>query len=331
MTPLVDVGIPTAGQRKFVHEAIASVRAQTFTDWRLILSVNQSGGREDLTAYAEDERIEIRPTGAALTVYGNKNAIIRASTAPYLAFLDDDDLWDPGFLERRVQVLDSNPECAFVFSTLIEMNADGVEIGRGFEPFGPPGIYPPETMMPDLLGHPSERRIYTAMLTTLMRRSSLDAVGPVFDESLPIIADYELWIRLASRYSVGYLHSWDAYYRRHPGQDTHSTRLGGEFLDVLDRVDSMLVGELGHLRPEKGEIDRQRALWLMTLALEAAERGERRAAASMLAGVARRSPRCLLDRRVPAIAAGVVLGRAAGPLISIARSYSHRRRRVTVR
>ena len=323
MTARVDVGIPTAGQRKYIHEAIASVRAQTFTDWRLIVSVNNVGPGEDLTAYASDRRIEIRPTGAALTAYGNKNAVIRASTAPYLAILDDDDVWDPRFLERRVQVLDSNPDCAFVFSTLIEMNADGVEIGRGFEPFAPPGVYHPETLMHTLLAHPSERRIYTAMLTALVRRSALQAVGPAFDESLPVIADYELWLRLASRYPAAYLHSWDAYYRRHPAQDTHQTRLGREFLDVLDRVDSMLVGDLAHLRPTR---DRQRALWLLTLALEAVERGERRAAASMLADVRRLSPRCLLDRRVLAIAAGVALGRAATPLISTARSYIYRRR-----
>ena len=221
MTARVDVGIPTAGKRKYIHEAIASVRAQSFTDWRLIISVNNIGSSEDLSAYAGDERIDIRPTDAALTAYGNKNAVIRASTAPYLAILDDDDAWDPGFLERRVEVLDNNPECAFVFSTFVEMDADGVEIGRGFEPFGPPGVYKPETLMVELLAHPSERRIYTAMVTALVRRDALHAVGPAFDESLPIIGDYELWLRLASRYPAAYLHSWDAFYRRHPAQDTH--------------------------------------------------------------------------------------------------------------
>lgn len=326
MTPRVDVGIPTAGRRKYVHEAIASVRAQTFSDWRLILSVNDIGQGEDLSGYAEDDRIEIRPTGAAFTGYGNKNAVIRASTAPYLAFLDDDDLWDPGFLERRVQALDSNPDCAFVFSTYIEMNADGVEIGRGSEPFAPPGIYQPETLVPALLTHPSKRRIYTAMLTTLVRRSALQAVGPAFDESLPIVADYELWLRLASRYPAAYLHSWDAYYRRHPGQVTHRPRFGRELLDVLDRVESMLVGDLAHLRPHRRELDEQRALALLSVALEAAERGERRVATSMLADAVRLSRARLFDRRVPAIVAGVVLGRTAASLISSGRSYRQRRR-----
>jgi glycosyltransferase involved in cell wall biosynthesis len=326
MTARVDVGMPTAGRRKYIHDAIASVQAQTFTDWRLILSVNDVSPGQDLSEYLADDRIELRPTGAALTAYGNKNEVIRASTAPYLAILDDDDLWDPGFLERRVEVLDRHPECAFVFSTFIEVDADGAEIGRGFEPFAPAGIYQPDTLMPALLAHPSERLIYTAMLTTLVRRSALEAVGSVFDESLPIIADYELWLRLASRYPAAFLHSWDARYRRHPAQDTHRTQLGHEFLYVLDRVESLLVGDLAHLRPEQAELDRYRSRWLLSLALEAAERGERRPAARMLAEVARLSPRLLLDRRVPAIAAGVALGRAASPLISTARSYIHRRR-----
>ena len=326
MTARVDVGIPTAGRRKYIHEAIDSVRAQTFTDWRLIVSVNDVGPGEDLSAYAGDDRIEVRHTGSALTAYGNKNAVIQASTAPYLAILDDDDIWDPGFLERRVEVLDSNPDCAFVFSTFIEVNAEGAEVGRGLEPFAPPGVYAPETMMPALLAHPSERLIFTAMLTALVRRSALQAVGPAFDESLPIIADYELWLRLASRYSAGYLHSWDASYRRHPAQDTHRTRLAPEFLDVLDRVDSMLVGDLAHLRPERGETDSHRAQWLLSIALDAAEQGERRAAASTLADVVRLSPRRLFDRRIPGIVAGIALGRVATPLIASTRLYFHRRR-----
>ncbi len=326
VTARVDVGIPTVGQRSYIHEAIASVRAQTFSDWRLIISVNHVGTSEDLSAYEEDARIEVRDTGTALTAYGNKNAVIRAATAPYLAILDDDDFWDPGFLERRVSLLDGNPDCAFVFSTFSEVNAEGTVVGQGLAPFAPPGIYPPEELMPALLEHPSERLIYTAMLTTLVRRTALEAVGPSFDESLPLIADYELWLRLASRYPGAFLHSWDAYYRRHPAQDIHETRPAAQFLDVLDRVDSMLVGELAYLRPDPRELDRQRARWLLSPALDAAERGQRRAAAKLLADVGRLSPRALLDRRVPGIAAGVVLGRAATPLISRARLLFHRRR-----
>ena len=75
------------------------------------------------------------------------------------------------------------------------------------------------------------------MLTTLVRRSTLDAAGAAFDESLPLMADYELWIRLASRAPAGFLHSWDAFYRWHGSQESRAVRAGPEFLEILDRLD----------------------------------------------------------------------------------------------
>ena len=149
--PLVEVGIPTAGRRGYLHEAIECVRAQTFSDWRLIVSVNDIGEPgEDLTRFAGDDRIEVRHTGAPLSPYGNKNAILRAATARYVALLDDDDRWDPRFLERRVELLERHPDCGFVFSTHVDIDGDGADVGRGV-PFGPPGVYAPEQLMPELL------------------------------------------------------------------------------------------------------------------------------------------------------------------------------------
>ena len=230
-----------------------------------------------------------------------------------------------GFLERRVEVLEDNPGCGFVFSTFAEIDAQGAEIGRGPEPFVPAGIQSPETMLGELLAHPYERRIDTFMLTTLVRRSALQAVGPAFDESFPVIADYELWLRLASRYPVVYLHSWDASYRRHPQQESHGRRLEREFLDVLDRLDTILVGDLAHLRPDRETIERQRATWLLSLALDVGGRGERRAAAAMLVEIGSLSPRYLVDLRMPAILGTLLLGRAMVPLISTLRSLLQRR------
>jgi glycosyltransferase involved in cell wall biosynthesis len=324
--PVVDVGIPTTGQRKYVHEAIASVMAQTFTNWRLLVSVNDVEPGEDFSRYEADERVKVLRNPIAISSYANKNVIVRASTAPYLAILDDDDIWDPRFLERRVQALESNPDCGFVFSTFAEIDAQGAEIGRGTEPFAPEGVQSPETMLDELLAHPDERRLLTAMLTTLVRRSALESVGPAFDESLPVIADYELWLRLASRYPVVFLHTWDASYRRHLQQDSHGARLEREFLDVLDRLDTIIVEEVAHLRPDREALKRQRATWLLSLAVDVGARGERRAAAAMVVETGSLSLRYLLDRRIPAILGTLLLGRAMTPMISTLRSFLERRR-----
>jgi glycosyltransferase involved in cell wall biosynthesis len=323
--PRVDVGIPTLGQRAYVHEAIASVLAQTFTSWRLIVSVNDVARGEDFSRYDDHPRIEILRTAEPLGAYGNKNVIARASTAPYLAFLDDDDLWEPEFLQRRVQALDEHPQCAFAFSTYTEIDAEGRRTSRGPEPFAPAGVLTQTELLQELLAPPSERRIYTIMLTTLVRRSAFEAVGPAFDETLPIIGDYELWLRLASRYPAVFLHTWDAAYRRHPGQDSQSARLGAEFLAVHERLDSILGSDLAYLKPGAKELERQRADWLFSQALDGGGAGARRRAASAFVAVAGSSPRYLVDARLPAVLGTVVLGRAMTPVLRPVRSYLRRR------
>ena len=57
------------------------------------------------------------------------------------------------------------------------------------------------------------------MPTVLVRRSAYEAVGPAFDEHT-VYFDYQMWLRLALRFPVGYLAVWDASYRVHDRQVT---------------------------------------------------------------------------------------------------------------
>ncbi len=51
------------------------------------------------------------------------------------------------------------------------------------------------------------------------RRAVFEAVGP-FDPGLPLTLDWEMWIRIASRFDVGYLGAALVAYREHPGMET---------------------------------------------------------------------------------------------------------------
>ena len=80
-----------------------------------------------------------------------------------------------------------------------------------------------------------------AMPTVLARRSAYDLVGPAFSKSL-IFDDYEMWMRVAGRYDVGFLDATDASYRIHSAQTTHAeqARLGEHRLELLDEIDRWL-------------------------------------------------------------------------------------------
>jgi GT2 family glycosyltransferase len=118
---------------------------------------------------------------------------IRAARGRYLSFLDSDDLWRKDKLEVQVRFLDANPHYAVCYT-------DEVWIRRG------------RRVNPKKSHRKHSGWIYDRCLplciispsSALMRRGVLDTVG-LFDENLPVCEDYDLWLRVASRFPIFFL------------------------------------------------------------------------------------------------------------------------------
>ncbi|MEX2108305.1 MAG: glycosyltransferase family A protein [Solirubrobacterales bacterium] len=184
-------------EEDWVSSAIGSVLAQTRTDFELVVV---DDGSTDATAevvrtFQPDPRVRLisqENTGLA----GALKTGIAASTAPYVALIDADDLWMPTYLEGLGRTLDENPKAGFAYTDAWCMNhatgrfwriSSNAYLG---EPNPPPAD--PEEFLRLLL-----ERNFVFGLTTI-RRSAFDAVGG-FDESLKAAEDYELWLRLLAR------------------------------------------------------------------------------------------------------------------------------------
>lgn len=104
--PLITIVIPTYNRLAFVQQAIASVVAQTYTHWELIVV---DDGSEDGTSQEVICRPDHRIRFLALPHTGNiaalRNAGVRAGAGEWLAFLDSDDLWIPEKLEIQIRRL----------------------------------------------------------------------------------------------------------------------------------------------------------------------------------------------------------------------------------
>jgi glycosyltransferase involved in cell wall biosynthesis/SAM-dependent methyltransferase len=118
--PLVSVIVPFWNASAFLEEAIASVIAQTFLSWELLLVDDGSsdGSTEIAKRYAASSPGRIRylehDHHANRGVAASRNAGASQATGPYLAFLDADDVWLPNKLARQTAILDSEPEAAMV-------------------------------------------------------------------------------------------------------------------------------------------------------------------------------------------------------------------------
>lgn len=128
---LVSIITPSWNCAQFITETIRSIQSQTYTDWELLFQDDCSTDNtaELVAEFAvKDSRIkyECNPknSGAAIT----RNNALKRAKGRWIAFLDSDDLWLPGKLERQVAFMVEN-DYAFSYHEYTEISEDGKELG----------------------------------------------------------------------------------------------------------------------------------------------------------------------------------------------------------
>jgi len=215
--PLVSIVLPTYDRLPLLREAVASVRAQTFADWELVVVDDGStdGTRAYLEALATDDT-RVRPlalphSGTATIA---RSAGVSASRGDWIAFLDSDDLWLPRKLEVQLRETLQHPECGWSYTAYRHVDARGNEI-----PGRPARATPPRSGW--ILEGIVRFTIAAAIPTLLVRRSLFDAIGG-FDQALMLRSDYDLALRLAlASESVGVTDTL-VIVRDHPARTTSS-------------------------------------------------------------------------------------------------------------
>src|SRR5262245_39115174 len=116
-----------------------------------------------------------------------RNAGLAATAGDLVAFLDADDVWVPEKSSAQIQILESDPDLALVFSDMVAFEGDRQETLTYFQQRGYDGrCVASSIFLYDMISTP----------TVILRRACLRRVG-VFDESLRIGQDTDLWFRIA--------------------------------------------------------------------------------------------------------------------------------------
>jgi glycosyltransferase involved in cell wall biosynthesis len=237
MQPFVSVIIPTRDRPELLREAIESVSRQTYTDYETIVVIN--GPDNPLTAAtlevavaASCTVVRIDRSGIAIAL----NAGIQAARGEWLAFLDDDDLWEPNKLEFQLKVAaDSAADVVFCDSIQI----DGAESAPHLLSRPPSSLSPREAMTLENYGG--------GCSTTMVKRAAALAVGG-FDESI-MSPDWDMWMRLSWRYRVAWANACTARVRRHSGNTSKQISWAYWTLRIQFKALSTLPRDLRHLRP----------------------------------------------------------------------------------
>jgi glycosyltransferase involved in cell wall biosynthesis len=185
----VAIVIPTYNCARPLPRAIESVLAQTYRDYQVFVIDDGSTDGTDVIVQQYADRITYvqQPNAGAAAA---RNHGISLSRSRYVAFLDADDVWLPTKLERQIELLNSQPEVGLVCSDfLMEGVVHTSQIDHPTSAFS--GRY-----FEYLLRHCF---IFTSAV--VVRRQCLDEIG-AFNESLKVSEDYNLWLRIASRWPV---------------------------------------------------------------------------------------------------------------------------------
>jgi glycosyltransferase involved in cell wall biosynthesis len=113
---MVSVVIPTKGRPVLLLRAAASVLAQSVSDLELIVVIDgEDALTEDALRRIEDPRLRVETNAISVGSGQARNIGAARATAPWLAFLDDDDEWLPEKLERQL-ALAASPQDAVLIS-----------------------------------------------------------------------------------------------------------------------------------------------------------------------------------------------------------------------
>jgi glycosyltransferase involved in cell wall biosynthesis len=185
-SPLVSVVIPTRDRAREVERAVSAALAQR--EVALEVLVVDDGSREPVALRSRDNRVRVLRLGAPGGVSKARNHGIAAAAGTWVAFLDDDDIWAPDRLRRLL-----DPEVSagadVLLSGTLELDRCGhvLAVDTGPRDTG----FPLAELLwsQNVVGGPSG---------VMVRRSLLEQQGG-FDPAFSVLADWELWIRLAAR------------------------------------------------------------------------------------------------------------------------------------
>jgi glycosyltransferase involved in cell wall biosynthesis len=199
-SPIFSIVMATRNRAAWIGEAIASIQAQSFSDWELIIVDDGSTDRtaDVIAKLSTDSRIRYFG-GPYLGPSATRNCGLRHAKGEFIAYLDSDNLWYPNFLlvAMTVFALDHSIDCAY-----------GAMVTE----------YHSRRNFPTVWFHQFDRSILLQRnfidLSTFVHRRSLVDIHGYFDETLTRLLDWDFILRytrdksafrlpvLAARYRV---------------------------------------------------------------------------------------------------------------------------------
>ncbi|WP_138501896.1 glycosyltransferase family 2 protein [Nostoc sp. PA-18-2419] len=234
--PKVSIIIPAYNAMNYLPETLKSILFQTFSDFEVLI-IND-GSTDNIVQWARElpdprVRLIVQENQGVATA---RNTGINHAKGKYIAFLDADDLWEPTKLEKQVNYLINHPEVGLLHTSMTLIDSQGNSSGR--------------VITSNAEGNALKKLLEQNTVVTssvIVRYFCLKNVGE-FNKDLRYSQDWEMWVRIATRYSFAVIKEPLVYYRQHFNNATKNWQMLEQGFGVIEKLFQLVPKELIFLK-----------------------------------------------------------------------------------
>ncbi len=238
----IAVVLPVYNGIHFLEKSVKSVLEQSYSDFEFIIADdNSEDGSYEYLQKITDPRIKLFQNKPNKGLFANLNLLLKQTSAPLIHLWSQDDIMKPICLERTLFFHEKYTDLAFSYSMYDIINADDEVINTNH--FAKDRT--PEIINSELLIRISA--FYSAIAGNIanvtLNRKYVEDVG-FFDEKYKVSGDYDMWLRMGSLASVGFLKEPLIFLRNHTQQLSRKSTSSLLFLcedsEIRDRAIKMI-------------------------------------------------------------------------------------------
>jgi glycosyltransferase involved in cell wall biosynthesis len=238
--PLVSVILPVFNGGRFLKSSIDSVIGQGFENIELLIW--NDGSEDDSASVIEsyhDERVRKFVSTENQGLFRTLNLLIAQATGDLIKLWSQDDVMKTNCVAESVKFMERHPSVGMAYSAY-DIIADSGELLRAAPVDLTPEVIAPNVAAQIMFYHGS---ITGNIANVMIRRSALEAVG-LFREDLVVSGDFEMWVRLAEVYPLGFIKEPLILLRSHRGQFSRRNGIYIQFMREDFDIIQTLVNRL---------------------------------------------------------------------------------------
>ena len=202
--PLVSVIINSYNGEKYLRKSISSIINQKYSNWEIILWDNNSkDNTKKIIKSINDKRIKYFRNRTYKKLYNSRNLAIKKCKGKYVTFLDADDWWHKNKLLSQVRLLNKKKEISIIYSNFFLFFQKKKIKKIAFRQKLPSGKITKQILKDYFIG----------ILTVLIKKEIL--LKNKFNPRYEIIGDFDLFVKLSTKYKFYSIQKPLAYYRVH--------------------------------------------------------------------------------------------------------------------